>query len=113
MQVILFFADHPYARFNELAIIQALKQDGGESLIQQALRDLANMGIINTWMDGEVTIFSLIENMRNLALELAKLDVPQQQRLLRSNFTKKRGHLLQHLAAPVLTGMPNIASTSN
>ncbi|MFC1987270.1 hypothetical protein ACFLVH_01830 [Chloroflexota bacterium] len=112
MQVVLFFADHPYARFNKLAIIQALKHNGGERLIQQALRDLVNIGIINTWMDGEVTLFSLIEHMRNLAFELAQLDVLQQQRLLQSNFTKKRVHLFRYPTAPVLRETFNIASTS-
>jgi len=83
LQLILFFADHPYARFNKLAIIYALDQDGGKRCIKKALSDLVDKGIIiEKCINSHVPVYSLAENMRSLVLELKKLALRQRQLLL-------------------------------
>ncbi len=79
LQCMLFFADHPYVQFNELAIIHALNQDGRRRYIQKALRALVDNGMIKTSIDSNVLLYSLPETMLSLGLELAKLDVRQRQ----------------------------------
>ncbi len=88
-QLIMFFTDHPYAQFNELAIIHALNQDGGRRCVQEALRNLVDKGIIKTCIDSNVPLYSLPANMQSLVLELAKLEPRQRQLLLWPNFVKE------------------------
>jgi len=73
LQIILFFADHPYARFNELAIIHALNHDNGRRCLQKALTGLVDQGIIKRCLGSNVLLYSLAENMRSPVLELTKL----------------------------------------
>ena len=68
---------------NELAIIHALNQDGDRYCLKKALGVLVDKGMIRTYTDTNVIIYSLPENMRNVVLELAKLDMHQRQLLLR------------------------------
>jgi hypothetical protein len=109
MQVILFFSDHPFARFNELAIIHALNQENSKRYIQEALKDLVEAEIIKSGMDGGIAVFSLVENMRGLVMELARLDVRQQQRLLQSALIKKQERAYQHLTAQMLNKLLDTA----
>ena len=81
LKIILFFADHPYARFSELAIIHALNHDNGRVYIQRTLSNFVERGIIKTQIGSSVLLYSLPENVRRLVLELAKL-VPHQRQLL-------------------------------
>ena len=71
-QLIVFFSEHPYVRFNRLAIIHALNQDGGRRYIQLALDELIDQGIIKIVTDGNLALYSLAENMRRLILKLTK-----------------------------------------
>ncbi len=83
LQLILFFVDHPYAQFSELAIIHALNHDSGRRYLQKALKTLVDKGMIKTRTDSNVPFYSLPENMQNLVSELQKLNVCQRQSLLR------------------------------
>jgi hypothetical protein len=85
LQLILFFAIHPYARFSELAITHALNQNGGRRSLQKVLRNLVDRGIIRKCIENNVLLYSLSDNssMRSLVLELARLDVQQRWLLLR------------------------------
>src|SRR3990172_753706 len=74
LQIILFFAGHPYAQFNELAIIHALNHDGERRYLQRALGVLVDKAMIKTHMDSKTLVYLLADNMRSLASELAKLD---------------------------------------
>ena len=109
LQVILFFSDHPFARFNELAIIHALNQENGRRYIQEALKDLVEAEMIKSGMDSGVTVYSLVETMRGLVMELARLDAGQQQRLLQSALIKKQERVYRHLTAQMLNKLLNTA----
>jgi hypothetical protein len=113
MQVILFFSDHPFARFNELAIIHALNQENGRRYIQEALKDLVDAEMIKSGMDGGIAVFSLVENMRGRVMELARLDVGQQQRLLQSALIKKQERVYRRLTAQMLNKLLNTAGAYN
>src|SRR3990172_9293706 len=71
-QLIVFFAEHPYVRFNRLAIIHALNQDNGRRYIQIALDELIEQGIIKVSTDANMSIYSLAEDMRRLVLKLTR-----------------------------------------
>ncbi len=71
-QLILFFAEHPYVRFNRLAIIHALNQDSGRRYIQIALDELIEQGIIKVSTDATMSLYSLAEDMRRLVLKLTR-----------------------------------------
>jgi hypothetical protein len=90
MQIIVFFGNHPFARFNELAVIHALNQENGRHLIQKSLRDLVNAGIIKAEIEGRAAVFSVVENMREIVTGLAGLDIHQQQQFLKSALAIKR-----------------------
>ena len=112
LQLILFFADHPYAQFSELAIIYALDQDGRKRCIREALRGLVDKGILEKCINSYVVIYSLAEYTRSLVLELKKLASPQRQLLLYPDFVGKGGHLFQHVAAGVSHEIPSTAVMS-
>ncbi len=116
LQLILFFAEHPYTQFNELAIIHALSQDGGRRSLQKALRILVDKGMIKTCTDSNVLIYSLPENMRSLVLELARLNPSQRKTVATktdlSGFSeKKRGTPVQGNDSGMLSQAPRIAVT--
>ena len=71
-QLILFFSEHPYVRFNRLAVIHALNQENGRRYIQKALDELIEQGIIKASTEGNLPLYSLAENMRRLVLKLTK-----------------------------------------
>ena len=71
-QLILFFSEHPYVRFNRLAIIHALNQDNGKRDIQKALDELIEQGIIKVSADANLPLYSLAEDMRRLVLKLTR-----------------------------------------
>lgn len=109
LHIILLFANHPFTRFNELAIIHAIHRDGSRLHIQKALRELVDKGILTTRIDSNVHLYSLPENMRSVVLELAKLDLLQQQQLLgqtSQNSTGKGGCLCQQQTTEMLPGIP-------
>ena len=71
-QLIIFFAEHPFVRFNRLAVIHALNQDNGRRFIQAALDGLIRQGIIKTTTEGDLPLFTLAEDMRRLVLKLTR-----------------------------------------
>lgn len=71
-QLILFFSEHPYVRFNRLAIIHALNQDNGRRYIQIALDELIEQGIIKVSTEANLPLYSLAEDMRRLVLKLTR-----------------------------------------
>ena len=71
-QLILFFSEHPYVRFNRLAIIHALNQDNGRRYIQKALDELIQQGIIKVSTEANLPLYSLAEDMRRLVLKLTR-----------------------------------------
>ena len=82
--LLLFFASHPYARFNKLAITHALVQENSRHYVHQALGRLVDKGVISMRMDNNVSLYLLCDNasMRSLVLQLGKLDISQRHGLL-------------------------------
>jgi len=83
IQIILFFAEHPHAQFNEPAIIHSLNRNGGRHYLQKALKALVDKGIVATRTYSNIPLYSLPENMRSLALAMRKLNKGQTRLLLR------------------------------
>lgn len=79
MQVIMFFAMHPNARFSELAITHALNQCSSRRGLKKAINDLVGRGVISTSNENRVSLYSLPDNtlLKGLILELARLDIQQ------------------------------------
>jgi hypothetical protein len=71
-QLILFFSEHPYIRFNRLAVIHALNHESGTRYIQIALDELIEQGIIKVATNGNLPLYSLADNMRELVLKLTR-----------------------------------------
>ena len=71
-QLIQFFAQHPYMRFNRLAVVHALSQDNRRSFIMEALEGLIEEGIVKVTHEGCSVVYSLSDNMRLLVLKLTR-----------------------------------------
>ena len=71
-QLILFFSEHPYVRFNRLAVVHALNPENGRRYVQKALDELIQQGVIKTSTEGNMPLYSLAENMRRLILKLTR-----------------------------------------
>ena len=91
LEIILFLTHYPYTQFNESAIIRAMKQEGERRCIRESIRYLVDKGVIKTYIDNNVVLYSLTDNVRSLLLELAKLDTYQQLFLLRQTFLNSVG----------------------
>ena len=100
LQVILFFADHPYARFNEPAIIHASNLNGGRIFLQKALKNLVAKGTVKACVYNNGALYSLDENNATPILELAKLDMHQRQVLVAQAYSDSS---FQHRVAKVFS----------
>ncbi len=76
LNLLHFFGEHPYARFNWLAVLHAQGMDGGKSFLEKALRGLIDQGIVRECGDNGSALYSLTEDemLRRQVMELAKLD---------------------------------------
>ncbi len=92
LQIILFFTEHPRARFNELAIIHGLGESGSRIYIKKALGELVKKGVLQAIGNNSIPIYSLAEDqsLRNLIFTLAKLDIHQRQTLVAHPLAKSR-----------------------
>src|SRR3989338_5464728 len=71
-QLILFFAEHPYIRFNRLAVIHALNHENGRRYVQKALDELIEQGIIKMTTHSHLPLYSLAEDMRRIVIKLTR-----------------------------------------
>lgn len=78
-----FFVVHPNGRFNKLAIIHALDEDGTRLEIERDLADLVGDGVVKMTVENGACYYSLTcdEPTRHLVLNLAEFDWRQWQRL--------------------------------
>ena len=112
MQLILFFAYHPFTRFSWLAISQYLKQVGKKHPVRKVLADFAEKGIIQMDTRNNVPVYSLSEEIQNTVSELMRLDVRQQQKLLRQAFQTHNSIPVVEIPAmevPVMEDNPTVA----
>jgi hypothetical protein len=85
LEILRFFGRCPRARFSELAVVHALDANGGRLCIARVLRHLIDKGVVKTYIENNVRLYSLTEDgsLRSLALDLAKLDWNQWQLVVR------------------------------
>ena len=82
--ILRFFGAHPNSRFSKLAIVHAIDENGSRTRVEMALMQLIDEGIIKTdnENDGRLYFLTKDEPVRQLVLELAKLDWRQWQMVL-------------------------------
>jgi len=71
-QLILFFSEHPYVRFNRLAVIHALNPENGRRLRAKSAGRAYRTGVIKASTEGNMPLYSLADNVRRLILKLTK-----------------------------------------
>jgi hypothetical protein len=81
VEVLRFFGKYPRARFSGLAVAHALNVNGGRLYVEKALRHLTDKGVVKTYIENNVHLYSLTEDesLSSLASDLAKLDWHQWQ----------------------------------
>ncbi|MBI4186641.1 MAG: hypothetical protein HY530_03930 [Chloroflexi bacterium] len=87
LELLQFFGAHPCARFNKLALIHALSDNGGKSHVERALAHLAKKGIVEAYTDNNAHLYSLTERepMHEMVVDLAKLGGHKWQVVLRQS----------------------------
>jgi len=85
LELLRFFGGHPRTRFSQLAVVHALDVNGRRLYIEKVLRHLIDKGVIKTYTENNVRLYSLTEDesLRSLASALAKLDWRQWQLMVR------------------------------
>ncbi len=83
VELLRFLGQHPNTRFSRLAIIHAL--NSRKLYTENALKHLVSNGVVRTYVENNVSLYSLSEEelRRNWALDLAKFDWCQWQSLLK------------------------------
>jgi hypothetical protein len=78
-----FFVSHPDSRFNKLAILHALDEDGTLPEVERDLNALIGDGVVRVSVENGACYYSLTcdEPTRHLVLNLAEFDWHQWQRL--------------------------------
>jgi hypothetical protein len=85
LELLRFLGEHPRARFSRLALAHPLDGNNGRLKIEIVLNHLIDKGMVKTYIENNVRLYSLTEegSLRSLALDLAKLDWPQWQFVVR------------------------------
>jgi len=85
LELLRFFGGYPRARFSELAVVHALDVNCGRLYTERVLRYLIDKGVVKTYIENNVRLYSLTEDesLRSLASALAKLDWHQWQLMVR------------------------------
>jgi hypothetical protein len=85
LRVFLFFTTHPYAQFSEMAVISAVGQGGEKRCVQKAIKNFVEKGVISKSISHRVIFYSLLEDVRDIALEMDNLD-QRQRGLIMADF---------------------------
>ncbi|MBM2825691.1 MAG: hypothetical protein HW402_1355 [Dehalococcoidales bacterium] len=83
LELLQFFGRYPHTRFGELAVFRTL--NSRRLFVGKALKCLTDKKLVRRDVENSVPIYSLTndESLRNLVLDLARLDRSQWQLLLR------------------------------
>lgn len=84
LSLLRFFAAHPNGRFSKLALVHATDEDGGRLVVEAALAQLVNEGVLKTDNENNICFYLLTrdEPMRQLVLNMAEFDWCQWQMVL-------------------------------
>jgi len=76
LELLRFFGGHPNTRFGGLAVVHALDVNGRRLYIERAVRHLMDKGVVRTYIENNVPLYSLTEDepLCSLASDIAKLD---------------------------------------
>ena len=87
VELLRFLGRHPNTRFSRLVILHAL--NSRKLYTERALKHLASNGVVRTYVENNVPLYSLTEEepQRNWALDLAKFDWYQWRSLLKQIYT--------------------------
>lgn len=85
LKLLRVFGEHPYARFNRLALAHLLNVSSRRSNIEIVLRYLIDKGMVRTYIENNVHLYSLTEDgsLNSLALDTAKLGWREWQLVVR------------------------------
>ncbi len=76
LELLRFFGKHPNTRFSRLALVRlaASDENNGRLKIETALGHLIDKGMVKTYIENNIRLYSLTEDgsLRSLALEMAK-----------------------------------------
>jgi hypothetical protein len=88
LELLRFFGAHPNTRFNRLAVIHVLSEEGSKLEVERALVHLTDKGVVKSCIESNAHLYILTkdEAIRRLVLELARLEWSQWQLILRQNF---------------------------
>ena len=97
-RLLFFWGSHPNAKFARNAIGYAL--DSGKLEVDNALRDLVQVGLVDTHMHNDMTFYSLTMNneKRRLVLALAALGWDRWQLMLKRMEEKDKLTKYQHVS---------------
>ncbi|MFB0556431.1 MAG: hypothetical protein ACETVW_01030, partial [Dehalococcoidia bacterium] len=62
LKLLRVFGEHPYARFNRLALAHLLDMSSRRSNIEIVLRYLIDKGMVRTYIENDVHLYSLTED---------------------------------------------------
>jgi hypothetical protein len=84
LELLRFFVEHPNGRFSKLAILHAIDEDDSRLEVERALSQLAEEGILKTFIDNNISFYMLTrdEPMRSLVLNMALFNWREWQLLL-------------------------------
>jgi hypothetical protein len=84
LELLRFFVEHPNGRFSKLAILHAIDEDDSRLEVERALSQLAEEGILKTFIDNNISFYILTrdEPMRSLVLNMALFNWREWQLLL-------------------------------
>ena len=84
LRLLRFFGLHPSSRFNKLAIIHAVDENGSKLNVEKALSQLIDERVVKINIENDISLYLLTrdEPIRHMVLELAELDWLQAQVLL-------------------------------
>ena len=109
LRLLRFLGEYPYARFSRLALAHLLDASSGRLNIEIVLGYLMDKGMVRTYIENNVHLYSLTEDgsLNSLAFDMAKLSCREWQVVVRQIYpaphTMKRSTLLSENLAPQLS----------
>ena len=87
MELLQFFGKYPYTRFNRLAVIHALNNNGNSHRVENALKRLVDNKLVDACSEQGTSLYSLTgeKTLRDVVSKIATLDLPQRHVLFKNN----------------------------
>ncbi|OGO23834.1 MAG: hypothetical protein A2144_09355 [Chloroflexi bacterium RBG_16_50_9] len=94
LELLRFFSAHPNSRFSKLAVIHAMEESDSSLAVKKALTKLIGEGVVKIIIENDSFLYFLTgdEPVRQLVLELAKLDWRRWQNMLGLGYAQNMAH---------------------